>query len=529
MENNYANSSDYVSIVDVNPHQWCTNTSVDGQRYQRLTEEFTKLYGEPPQFITRAPGRVNLIGEHIDYAEFGVLPVALDRDIIIACARNDTSTSSIEDNTAIVHVAVHSPRCIRRKHLPYENLMHRHSMCSDVDATQHRWSNYVKCGIRGVVEHVKAANINGMNILVDGTIPPGAGLSSSSAMVVASALATMAINNWRLTKSELAIMCTNSERYVGTNGGGMDQTCSLFAKEEHALFIRFQPTLSATPIPLPHGSAIVIIDSLVVSEKVAAADYQFNIRVLETRLAARVLAHSLGLYLSPANVDIANADKSLLEECTLRSVAQEWLSKNGYGSSINVCENADALELFLSQVDIVFKRSPYTLEEAAAAAGITVNELSNTYLTRFPVRISKLKLYDRAYHVYSEAARVCRFRQICMEIADQNVSLDQQQTSKQLLGELMNQSQTSCRDYYECSCPELDLLTDICRKYNAYGARLTGAGWGGCCIALVAADQATQFLTSVSTEYYAKHGGLVHLDTRAFVCHADAGACIYQL
>ncbi|KAB0343151.1 hypothetical protein FD754_020077, partial [Muntiacus muntjak] len=103
------------------------------------------------------------------------------------------------------------------------------------------------------------------------------------------------------------------------------------------------------------------------------------------------------------------------------------------------------------------------------------------------------KLYQRAKHVYSEAARVLQFKKICEETPDNMV---------QLLGELMNQSHMSCRDMYECSCPELDQLVDICRKFGAQGSRLTGAGWGGCTVSIVPVDKLSSFLANVHEAYY---------------------------
>nr|XP_020016140.1 N-acetylgalactosamine kinase-like [Castor canadensis] len=129
------------------------------------------------------------------------------------------------------------------------------------------------------------------------------------------------------------------------------------------------------------------------------------------------------------------------------------------------------------------------------------------------------KLYQRAKHVYSEAARVFQFKKICEEAPDNTV---------QLLGELMNQSHRSCRDMYECSCPELDQLVDICRKFGAEGSRLTGAGWGGCTVSIVPADKLSSFLASVSEAYYQRSGrNLAPEKESLFATKPGGGALVF--
>lgn len=91
--------------------------------------------------------------------------------------------------------------------------------------------------------------------------------------------------------------------------------------------------------------------------------------------------------------------------------------------------------------------------------------------------MQEFKLHDRAKHVYEEAERVHQFELACKE------------ENLKLMGELMNSSHTSCRDLYECSCPELDNLVEKCREVGCLGARLTGAGWGGCLVTLTTKEE----------------------------------------
>ncbi len=131
-----------------------------------------------------------------------------------------------------------------------------------------------------------------MNILLHGSVPKSAGLSSSSALVVCAALSTVYANKLELSKTELAETCANAEQYVGTIGGGMDQAISCLAESGAALLIDFNP-LKAQRITLPENSMFVITNSCVEANK--AATNQFNTRVVECRLATQVLAKSQGL------------------------------------------------------------------------------------------------------------------------------------------------------------------------------------------------------------------------------------------
>lgn len=241
----------------------------------------------------------------------------------------------------------------------------------------------------------------------------------------------------------------------------MDQSISFLAEEGTAKLIEFSP-LRATNVKLPSGAVFVIANSCVEMNK--AATSHFNVRVMECRLAAKVLAKHKGL----------QWDNVLRLE--------EVQSKLGI-----------SLEEMLLVTEDALHPEPYSREEICRCLGISLEKLRTQILTPNTQDELTFKLYQRAKHVYSEAARVLQFKQVCEDAPDNAV---------QLLGELMNQSHRSCRDMYECSCPELDQLVDICRKFGAKGSRLTGAGWGGCTVSLVPTDMLSSFLASVHEAYY---------------------------
>ncbi|KAG9489312.1 N-acetylgalactosamine kinase isoform X1 [Eleutherodactylus coqui] len=412
-------------------------------RLLKLKEKFISKFGSEPLFYARAPGRVNLIGEHIDYCGYAVLPMAIEQDILAAVQPIDSQ---------VLHLSNTNPSYLDFS-LGLNDIQ--------INKTKPLWHSYFLCGLKGIQEHFSLDRPKGMNCLVDGTIPPSSGLSSSSALVCCAGLATLTANGKSLSKVELAETCAKCEHYIGTEGGGMDQSISFLAEEGTAKLIEFGP-LRATDVKLPHGTVFVIANSCVEMNKAATA--HFNIRVVECRLATKILAKSKGL-------DWKNLMK-----------LEDLQSRLGV-----------TVEEMLPVVEEVLHSEPYTREEICETLKISLEDLCATVLSENTQDVSTFKLHQRAKHVYSEAARVLAFKKVCDETPANAV---------QLLGDLMNQSHVSCRDMYECSCSELDQLVDICLKSGAIGSRLTGAGWGGCTVSMVPVDRLDMFLTNVQEMYY---------------------------
>ena len=122
-----------------------------------------------------------------------------------------------------------------------------------------------------------------------------------------------------------------------------------------------------------------------------------------------------------------------------------------------------------------------THSEMVAATGLSESEFHDTYLSWVDVEAERFHLYKRAKHVVEESLRVLEFRDTCLSPPREN--------ALEALGELMNESQTSCAKQFECSCDELDDLVNVARSAGAVGSRLTGAGWGGCTVSLVRTEK----------------------------------------
>lgn len=359
----------------------------------------------------------------------------------------------------------------------------------EINKSDPQWYNYFLCGLKGMLEDMKLDKVKGLTCMVDGTVPPSAGLSSSSALVCCSALLTMHANGHSLSKKDIADLCANCERYIGTQGGGMDQAISFMAQQGTAKLIEFNP-LRSTDVQLPDGAVFVIANSCVELNKAATSD--FNIRVVECRLASQIIAKSKGL---------------------------NWKDFKRLGDVQK--ELGITLEDAVNVVQEVLHREPYTKQEVCGILGVSADELANTSLSPNTLKVETFKLHDRAVHVFSEANRVLQFKQVCD---------DKPTGAMEKLGQLMNDSHASCRDMYECSCPDLDNLVDICLQSGAIGSRLTGAGWGGCSVSMVPVNQVESFLVNVKDKYYSKSPARnAQIDTALFATQPGGGAAIYVM
>lgn len=439
------------------------------ERLQKIKDAFHQKYGQTPIFYACAPGRVNLIGEHIDYCGYAVLPMAIEQNILAAVSVNDSHTIQLANTDPKYKDCTTSAQSIL------------------IDKENPQWHYYFLCGVKGIQEHLSLSSLTGMCCVVDGTIPASSGLSSSSALVCCAGLVTMEANQKSLSKVTLAEMCAKCERYIGTEGGGMDQSISFLAEEGTAKLIEFNP-LRATDVQLPDGAVFVIANCCVEMNK--AASSHFNMRVVECRIATKMLAKARGL---------------------------EWSRLQKLGELQT--ELKVSLEKMLELVEDVLHPEPYTREEICKTLGISTEQLCENILSTNTQHATHFKLYQRAKHVYSEAARVLQFKIVCDSAPANGVTQ---------LGDLMNQSHVSCRDLYECSCPELDQLVHICLQAGAVGSRLTGAGWGGCTVSMVPSDRIDSFLQTVRERYYAPDARRASLEKQSlFVTRPGGGAAIF--
>ncbi len=373
------------------------------QRVETLIAEFARKFGRRPEGIAVAPGRVNLIGEHVDYNDGLVLPLAIDRSAMVAWAC-----------TAERFCEVHS--------LNYDDDCVLEPTAFDVlseEALYNGWAGYPQAVLLAMRD--EGCRTRGLDVAISGNIPQGAGLSSSAALEVAVAGGFRDAFGLRLDDVELAQLCQRAENeYVGVQCGIMDQFASALSVREHALLIDCRSLAhEAVPLRLDAAGLTIVIANSTVSRELAASAY--NDRRRECNEAVSDLRVRLARPTLASLRDVAEAD---IERLAVDSV---------------------------------------------------------------PMR--------RARHVVTEIARVAA-------AAD---ALGRDDFAA--LGSLMVESHISLRDDYEVSSKELDLLVGLATAQDyVLGARLTGAGFGGCTVNLVRTDAGDAFGRDVLAPYRERTG-----------------------
>lgn len=372
----------------------------------RVVAEFERRFGGTPEFCARAPGRVNLIGDHTDYNEGFVLPMAIDREVWFAArARSDRQ------------VKVHS--------LDFDE----DASFALADGGPHGagWVEYLR-GVAWALEQ-GGRSTRGWEGVAAGDVPKGAGLSSSAALELATARTFAAVSNLPWQPVAMAQLAQRAENeWVGVNCGIMDQLISAAGAAGHALLIDCR-SLQTRLVHIPERAAVVVLDT----------------------------------------------------------GTRRGLVESAYNERRAQCEQA--------------------------ARWFGVAALRDVDVATFLAREAQLEpmIRKRARHVVTENARTTAAASL----------LEQNDLSG--VGQLMNESHVSLRDDFEVSRPELDAMVELAQGEEAcFGARMTGAGFGGCAVALVERQAAAAFARTVADAYTRAVG----LHPAVYVCMASQGASV---
>src|SRR5580658_205970 len=339
--------------------------------------EFEKSFGRPPQWIAAAPGRVNVIGEHTDYNDGFVLPMAIERYAIMAAdAAAAPGMISVYDTHFKESAAI--------------------DVSAPVTKGEPKWSNYIRGVLAGFQQ--RGVKIPALDVAFMSTVPLGGGLSSSAALEVCTATLMEAVTK-KIDPVEKALLAQTAEHeFAGVPCGIMDQFISALGHEGHLLLLDCR-TRKTELVPMSDPSVELLVVNTNVKHELGSGEYAK--RRAECEQAAKILGV-----------------KSLRDA------------------------TADQLEQAKGKMsEVVFRRARHVIGEI-----------------------------ERTVHA-AEGIRHSNWPTV---------------------GQLMYASHQALRDDYEVSCKELDVVVDIAEEIGArggvYGCRMTGGGFGGCCVALVKAN-----------------------------------------
>ena len=377
---------------------------------QPLLDSFRQLYEREARLFA-APGRVNLIGEHTDYNDGFVFPMAIDRETVVAGARRDDR-----------RVRVHSLNF---------NESAEFDLAEEGKGLRGVWLDYVEGTARELEK--RGARLRGADLIIASNVPVGAGLSSSAALEVSMGYALLSLAEAEVEAKTLALAAQAAEHnYVGTKCGIMDQFIAVMGKKDHALLIDCR-SLETTQIPLDTSETVIVIADTRVKHELASSEY--NKRRAECERGVGIL--------------------------------KEWLP------------------------------------EIRALRDVSVEEFEK-YEERLPEPVRR-----RCRHVVTEDARTL--------LAAEALRAGRMEE----MGRLMYLSHESLRKDYEVSCKELDLMVEIASRVDGVkGARMTGGGFGGCTVNLVARAALDEFQKTVASEYKRQ----INLEPFIYVVEASDGA-----
>ena len=362
-----------------------------------LIDGFEKRFHKKPDHLFFSPGRVNLIGEHIDYNGGKVMPCAIDLGTYLAVSKNTEKMFRFD--------------CLNFPETAELHLQHSYSKSGKA------WFNYPL----GVINHflTQGHPISGLDMLFYGNLPIGAGLSSSASIEVLTAFALDELFQANIPKVEIAVLSKKVENeFIGVNCGIMDQFAVTFGQKDKAILLDCD-SLKYELIPFAIGDYVLAIINT--NKARTLADSKYNERFAQCGAA-------------------------------LKALKKELLVNN------------------LCDIDLeTFQSARHLIEDEV--------------------------LEKRALHVISENSRV----------HEATLALMQNQLNK--FGQLLYASHQSLKDLYEVSGIELDTIVEFCKGYDyCIGARMTGAGFGGCAIALIKNDKVDDFIKNI-TRYYTRKIG----------------------
>ena len=493
------------------------------QLLRNLLKNYRDKFGDEAVLVSRAPGRVNLLGRHIDHQGGKVNMMALHHDFYLVAG------GSKNDDQIVLHNAdsARFPEAhfrISAVALPEDTNWHEFIngafVRNRISKKAGRWDNYFEAVAARWAKQFTPPCLQGMKIVAGGDIPIAAGLSSSSAIVVAFAEAVTALNDLNLNAEKMVELCGEAEWYVGTRGGAGDHAAMKFSRMGQIVQMGFFPLQVCDQVDFPENTCVLICNSHIKAQKTLGAREIFNHRVACYHLGLEAIRMQF-----PAYAPLLQHLRDLVPE-KLGIDKREILK---IIATLPVMVQRDELSSLLPETVYHKYLQTHTLAEAyplrdVVLYGIAECERSECLTKR--LREGRIAEVGRLVDISHDGDRVVRFdsemkpQPFILSYTDDLIAqlLADADRSKNTLFRLLPGS-------YRCSMAEIDCMVDIARQVpGVLGAQIIGAGLGGCILVLAQKEAAATLRRDLTDKYYEPH----KLNPSIIVCTPVAGSGVLE-
>lgn len=502
------------------------------QTYTDVLKLFADQYGSQRKVVlSRAPGRINLMGRHIDHRGGNINVMSISKEVIIVAAQRADDMICISNTDEAFeernfNISKHFMDLDWDSWLSYLESKEIEKL---INNDKGNWVNYVKAPVLRLQYRFRDRMLRGMDMAFTGNIPLAAGLSSSSAIVVATAEAFCALNALDLTPGDFVELCGEGEWYAGCRGGAGDHAAMKFAQRGQVVKLGFLPFEFDSMFRFPEGYKMIIANSFMKANKTTNAKDAYNSRVSAFDFGVMIFKDKFAQY------------SDLVEH--LRDINTEKLGlsqKNIFEILLELPEEVKPTQLHTviseeNHAKIKSILASHTPPDSYLIRQIVlygIAECKRAALCKELFDEKRIEEFGRLMNISHDGDRVVRYDEkgnpqpydstltdakLHKLIAD----IKSKCPAKALSARIENQP-----GGYACSIPEIDFLVDTALKIDGViGAQISGAGLGGCVMIMVRDDSVSALITQLEKEYYKPRG----LKSGLTVCVAVNGSGVLSL
>ena len=486
-----------------------------------LLKSYINQFNDTSVVISRASGRINMMGRHVDHQGGYGNMMALDKDIFcVAGERNDNyvrihnlKTRLYADRDFEIDTLIDS---YEGDWLEYVN---SNELRQQVNVAQGDWSQYIKAIVARLQTMFSEKKIKGVNLVFSGDIPIAAGLSSSSALVVAVAQAIAEINNLNIPLVEFIELCAEAEWYVGTRGGAGDHAAIMYCKKGTITQLSYFPVHEVQEIPFPGDYALVICNSMEKARKTAGAKDIFNHRVACYHIGRELFKKSYPDYASKIthlrDINIGNLGVTIPSLLKMIKKLPMYLNRDEVANHIGTEKAREYLQNHSEQL------TSYPIRN------ILLFGLGEIERSRIVAKLIKARNIDEVGNLMNISHNGDRI--MSYQANGESISYSLEYADK-LLNQIITKMQSPEKFNFEyisgsygCSSSKIDQLVDISLSVKGVvGAQLAGAGLGGCIMVLIKKEFYEDLYNTLVKKYYEP----AELEAAVFLCNPSRGCNI---